>query len=173
MLTPIWYKAIIQKDEILVERQLLNAFGTETLTPPDKPERGINYQKDPPDDLKVVSWAKGTQAKDLNYYAYDRNGGQNVVLYVAEEGIDLQNPVSRLSGKHVIDFKRLRNLLLTISLGDMVPMSKRPKKMTIPSTTARPWCQKPWVRIMAFLKVHQWWSSNQPHVRRTQCGQRR
>ena len=54
---------------------------------------GTAYQKDPPKDLKVVSWPPGKQDQDLNYYAYERSGGKNVMLYVIEEGIDLRNSV--------------------------------------------------------------------------------
>ena len=55
--------------------------------------KGTAYQKDPSDDLKVVSWPPNKQFKDLNYYAYDVVGGQNVVLYLVEEGIHLRSPV--------------------------------------------------------------------------------
>ena len=58
----------------------------------------IVYQDDAPTDLKVVSWAKGRDFDDnsLRYYAYDKTGGQNSVLYVVENGVDLENEVSAL-----------------------------------------------------------------------------
>ena len=57
----------------------------------------IIYQEDAPPDLKVVSWPKGNHFDDsgfLKYYAYDRNGGQNSLLYIVERGIDSENEVS-------------------------------------------------------------------------------
>lgn len=56
----------------------------------------IVYQDDAPTDLKVVSWAEGKDFDDnnLNYYAYDKTGGQDSVLYVLENGVDLNNNVS-------------------------------------------------------------------------------
>ena len=58
----------------------------------------IVYQDDAPTDLKVVSWAEGRDFDDdsLKYYAYDKAGGQNSVLYVVENGVDLENEVSAL-----------------------------------------------------------------------------
>ena len=59
----------------------------------------IIYQEDAPPDLKVVSWSERKYFDDsdfLKYYAYDKNGGQNSVLYVVENGIDPENEVSTL-----------------------------------------------------------------------------
>ena len=58
----------------------------------------IVYQEDAPKDLKVVSWAEGKdfEDKNLKYYAYDKTGGQDSVLYVVENGIDIDNEVSAL-----------------------------------------------------------------------------
>ena len=59
----------------------------------------IIYQEDAPPDLRVVSWPKGKDFDDsefLKYYAYDKNGGQNSVLYIVENGIDPGNEVSTL-----------------------------------------------------------------------------
>ena len=58
----------------------------------------IVYQDDAPTDLKVVSWAEGKDYDDnsLKYYAYDKTGGQDSVLYVVENGIDIDNKVSAL-----------------------------------------------------------------------------
>jgi len=44
---------------------------------------GKVYQKDAPDDLKVVSWPSGQGIEgiaDLDYNTYDRNGGQHSVV---------------------------------------------------------------------------------------------
>ena len=59
----------------------------------------IIYQEDAPLDLKVVSWPQGKDFDDsdyLKYYAYDKNGGQNSILYIVENGIDPRNEVSTL-----------------------------------------------------------------------------
>lgn len=77
-----------------MERQSWNASEIVPLVPKDASDKGIAYQKDAPDDLKVVSWPPSKQAKDLKYYAYDRGGGRSVLLYVIEEGIDPQSSVS-------------------------------------------------------------------------------
>lgn len=57
---------------------------------------GTVYQKDAPDDLKVVSWPKNKGVEDvddLEYYAYERTSAQRSVIYVVEEGIDPANTV--------------------------------------------------------------------------------
>ena len=95
-------KAIIHENEVIVQRQNLNFSNTESFLSNDsinlngkfQPQKGIAYQSHAPDDLKVVSWAPGKSVKDLNYYTYDLAGGQNVVVYLVEEGIDPQNSVS-------------------------------------------------------------------------------
>lgn len=58
----------------------------------------IVYQEDAPKDLKVVSWAEGKDFDDnnLKYYAYDKTGGQDSVMYILENGIDIDNEVSAL-----------------------------------------------------------------------------
>ena len=59
----------------------------------------IVYQKNAPPDLKVVSWRDDKALHDsdfLKYYAYDKNGGQNSVIYIVENGIDPENEVSTL-----------------------------------------------------------------------------
>ena len=58
----------------------------------------IVYQDDAPTDLKIVSWAEGEDFDDnnLKYYAYDKTGGRDSVLYVLENGIDIDNKVSAL-----------------------------------------------------------------------------
>ena len=62
------------------------------------------YQIDAPPDLKVVSWPIASSLVDLKYYTYDKNGGQNSVIYVVENGIDLQNPVRALRSSRSLDY---------------------------------------------------------------------
>lgn len=64
-----------------------------------KSASSIIYQEDAPPDLKVVSWSERKYFDDsdfLKYYAYDKNGGRDSVLYVVENGIDPGNEVSTL-----------------------------------------------------------------------------
>ncbi|KAL6719718.1 hypothetical protein ACLMJK_001639 [Lecanora helva] len=88
--------AVIRKNEALIERQYVKAAHQDNETTLRSPkvmrDRGINYETNPPADLKVVSWPPNKLAKDLNYFAYDQRGGRDVVLYVIEEGLDVQNP---------------------------------------------------------------------------------
>lgn len=61
-------------------------------------QAAIMYQKDAPDDLKVVSWPKNRGIEDvdeLDYYAYERMSGQRSVIYIIEEGIDPSHTVGR------------------------------------------------------------------------------
>ena len=66
----------------------------------------IVYQDNAPTDLNVVSWAKGKDFGDQipKYYAYDKTGGRDSVLYIVENGANLDIEVSaswrcQLSGR--------------------------------------------------------------------------
>ena len=55
---------------------------------------GVNMQDDAPSDLDVVSWARGEPFSSLKGYAYDASAGLNTYVYIIENGIDPDHPVS-------------------------------------------------------------------------------
>ncbi len=78
---------------------------------------GTVYQKDAPDDLKVVSWPKNEgieDVDDLDYYAHERNSGQHSAVYVVEEGIDPSNTVR----SYPCNFRTQHSKLVPLCLTD-------------------------------------------------------
>jgi len=51
-------------------------------------------QLDAPDELKMISQAKGALLSDLPGYAYDSRGGQGITIYIIDTGINPSHPVS-------------------------------------------------------------------------------
>jgi len=49
-------------------------------------------QQDAPDELKVISQAKGASI-GLPGYAYDARGGRGITVYVMDTGINPDHPV--------------------------------------------------------------------------------
>ena len=96
-------KAEVYKNVVVAEKQTMNASNPDSFAHNvsgslDFDNTNIVYQDDAPTDLKVVSWAEGKDFDDNNprYYAYDKTGGRDSVLYIAENGADLDNEVSAL-----------------------------------------------------------------------------
>lgn len=61
-----------------------------------KREGTLKSRPNPPDELKLVSWAKGKKWSDLNSYAYDENLGTDTWIYLVENGVKADHPVSHV-----------------------------------------------------------------------------
>ena len=120
--------------------------------------RHIAYQKDAPNDLKAVSWPPGKSAKDLNYYSYDTSGGQDVILYLVEEGINPRNPVSvpDRTSLPFLTLRYIRNLLSIQSPGSTLLLSPPQEPMMIRHHTVRAWHQRQLVLTMDFRRAPPW-----------------
>ena len=54
----------------------------------------ILMQQNAPDELKIISQARGAYLSRLPGYAYDSMGGRGVTVYVIDTGINQHHPVS-------------------------------------------------------------------------------